>query len=358
MKKAILLIAALLLVGSMAFAAPSFGIWGRNVFILAGQTANNSQIYQGWGPNWMGNGQRMGLHATFVNDKIEFKFTFYMNQTTISPSNLYGTVKFIPDLLSLYVGQYNADGWDNFRQNTYNPNSDLDNSNIGRVDGTAIILDIAPKDSGIEIAGVLKTPAPNSGYSGWNWWPGYTIENQLANMGIMGAFTLPDVLKVQAGFIQAPGQAVSGTSTGQANVFARVYLLMVDGLKLFIDGRVYGFETANSLMESTLLGVSFKADALGIYLGAKLALPLSGQFTYLNYQANLEVAYDLGPVTAGLIGILQDTNTETDGLNIGVRPYVAFDDFGVRLAVEIHYDTTAGAGLTWTVPVYFTFSIW
>src|SRR4030042_6772196 len=107
MKKAILLIAALLLVGSMAYAAPSFGIWGRTVFVLAGQTANNTQIYQGWGPNWMGSGQRMGLHATFTNDKIEFKFTFYMNQTTIAPSNLYGTVKFIPDLLSLYVGQYN-----------------------------------------------------------------------------------------------------------------------------------------------------------------------------------------------------------------------------------------------------------
>jgi len=362
MKKAILLIAALLLVGGMAFAAPSFGIWGRTVFMLAGQTANDDQIYQGWGPNWMGSGQRMGLHATFVNDKIEFKFTFYMNQTTIAPSNLYGTVKFIPDLMSLYVGQYNADGWDNFRQNTYNPNSDLDNNNIGRVDGTAIILDIAPKDSGLEIAGVLKTPAPNSGYNGWNWWPGYTIEDQLANMGIMGAYMIPDVLKIQAGFIQAPGQVVGGTGAsrtrGQANVFARVYLLMVDGLKLFIDGRVYGFENADSLMESTLLGVSFKADALGIYLGAKLALPLSGQAIGLAYNANLEVTYDLGPVTAGLIAMLADGDTDVDGLDIGVRPYVNFDDFGVRLAVEIRYNTVSGQGLTWMVPVYFTLSIW
>jgi len=342
------------LVGSMAFAAPSFGIWGRTVFMLAGQSGSDTTIYSGWGPNWMGSGQRMGMHATFTNDKIEFKITFYINQNTVDPSNLFGTVKLIPDMLSILVGRFDADGWDDFRQTGPNPNSDLSNDNVGRVNGHAIILVVAPKDSGIEVAGHWKTPAPSAIYDGWNWWPEYEFMNQVNNLGIAASYKIPDMLKIAAGFQQIAGKAANVGVQGEANIWARVHLLMVEGLTLWVDGRFYGFE--NSVVDMKFcLGAGYKMDAFGVYLGALLAVANTGT---IGLDTNLEVVYDLGDLSLGLIALFSDGDLSATGMTIGVRPYVNLDDFGMRVAVEIRIDSGATTDLTWEIPVYWTFSIW
>jgi len=380
MKKAVLLIAALLMVGSVAFSAPSFGIWGRTVFQLAGGRDDvDDVIYQGWGPSWLGPGPRMGLHATFSNDKMEFKFTFYMNyqvvQDTdnndgsgatsngpgaIDPVNCYGTLKFIPDLLTVLVGRFDGDGWDNFRKNTANPNSDLHNDDIGRFNGWGVIVSVAPADTGFEAALYMQTPAPNAYYSSVPFYAGFDlVEDQLQNISIAASYKLPDLLKISLGWVNKPGSVKQGAGYYQDNnIFARIELLMVENLTLWVDGRIWGLAGDDNMQMQFVLCAAYKMDALGIYLGAKLGVPPTGN-DYISYAANLEVAYDLGAITIGLIGILEDDNSDFESMKFAVKPYVSLDDFGTRIAFEYISDGRAATTVNyWAIPIYFTFSIW
>jgi len=380
MKKAILLIAALLMVGSLAFAETSFGIWGRTVFTLAASSnATGATVDQSWGPNWGAEGPRMGLHATFSNDKIEYKFTFYFNGAFVSDAlnpargadiygtpadttddpiidldpngnldmvNMYGTLKLIPDLLSVMVGRMDGDGFDTFRKTSPNPNSDVNNDNIGRMNGWGVIIAVSPKDSGFDAALQIKTPTPNE--------DSYNIANQIYNLNVAASYALPSLLKFTLGFVNQA--TYDGTANTDYNIFARIELLAVENLTLWVDGRVHGIET-NAIAMKYVLGAGYKMDALGIYLGAYFAIPASPA-TNLSYGANLEGQYDLGDVTPGIILTISDGDTSVAGIAFSVQPYVNLDDFGTRIAFELTYDTAGAGTLTWAVPVYFTFSIW
>jgi hypothetical protein len=379
------------MIGGMAFAAPSFGIWCRTVFQLAGGVTDGAladdEIFQGWGPGWLQAGGRAGLHATFSNDKIEFKFTFYLNglQVTdtdtdtdtdgtapdintnpsdgrIDPVNCYGTLKFIPDLLTVLVGRFDGDGWDNFRKISPNPNSDVHNNDIGRFNGWGIIVSVAPADTGFEAALYWKTPAPanaGSGYSGIPFFHQYDMTEQISNISAVASYKLPDLIKFTLGYVVLPGAARSGPGYFQDNnIMARVELLMVENLTLFVDGRIWGLAGDDNMQMKYVLGAGYKMDALGIYLGAYLGIPPTGS-DYVSFGANLEVTYDLGDITLGLIGKVDENNSDLEGMKITVAPYVNLDDFGTRIAVEIISDDQAGLGsLYWAVPIYFTFSIW
>jgi hypothetical protein len=349
MKKAVLLIAALLMVGSFAFADFSIGCWGRTVLQLAGGLTGDSTIYQGWGPTW-GVGPRLNLNTDFTSEKVEFKLTLYYGGSDISnptATNFYGTLKFVPDLLSVIVGKVSGDGFDTFRKTSPNPNSDMNNNNIGRMDGWGIIVAVSPKDSGFDAALQLKTPDPTDTQNAYN------IQDQIYNINVAASYALPDLLKISAGFQNSPG-VVFPDASSDYNIWARVELLMVENLTLWVDGRFYGFGTVTAISMQYNLGFGYKMDAFGISLGANFKVPASPA-TNLSTAANLEVTYDLGDLTLGGIVSFGIPDFSATGMTFGIAPYINLDDFGTRIAFEFNYDTSGSGSYTWAVPVYFTF---
>jgi len=347
MKKAILLIAALLMVGSLAFADIGFGMWGRTVFQLAGGATGSSVITQGWGPNWGGNGPRMGLDLNASGEKMDYKISFQFNGDAVNYPNIYGTVKFIPDLLSVLVGKISGDGWDTFRQTSPNPNSDVNNDNIGRMDGWGIIIAVSPKDSGFDAALQWKTPAPTGSQTEFN------IEDQIYNINAAAAYAIANIVKISAGWQSTPG-TVNPTNTSNYNLWVRAELLAVENLTLWVDGRFYGFGTVTALSMKYVLGAGYKMDTFAIYLGAFFAVPANS--TALAMGANLEAIVDLGDISVGGIVKFGIPDFSVTGMTIDVQPYVQLDDFGTRIAFEFGYNTAGAGSYTWAVPVYFTFS--
>jgi len=368
MKKAVLLIAALLMVGSLAFAAPGFGIWGRTEFQLAGGMEGDDTIYQGWGPTWSSIGPRMGIHTTYSNDKMEFKTTFYFNGAiwqaqTGWPSdafveivNMYGTLKFVPDLFSMIVGKVDGDGFDTYRKNTAHPTADMHNANVGRMRGWGLIFVIAPADTGFDAALQLRTPPPDN-----NGRYAYDIEEQVKNISLAASYKVEDLIKISAGYVNYgdAGDAYASVATpdnANKNIFARVELLMVPDLTLWVDARFFGFETDVFNMEY-LLYAGYKMDALALYLGVGLGV---ADPDILGLRATLEVTYNLGFLTLGAVLVYVDGNLDVDGMDMSIRVYGLLNDFAVRLAFEYNMIDMGGAGETssWSIPLYFTFSIW
>lgn len=409
MKKAVVLIAALLMVGSLAFAmTPSFGIWGRTLFVLAGGSSEAAYdgIYQGIGPNWDGNGPRLGLHIEFNTEKVQFKVVLYFNGAMAQPAaanyggnqnlqvmSMFGTLKFVPDLLTVYVGKNTGDGWDFFRYENANTSNNINNDNVGRMNGWGLLVAVAPKDSGFEAVVQWKMTEP-SGFG----WAGYglpfatdlEIGDIMKNIQAGVAYRIPDLLKVQVGYVMLPtggnleanrvtvwtdtdndnvrdpgeeysfGNGVANGNGGLApdtqdhNIFARVFLLMVPNLTCVLEGRFFGWENADQSNFKVQLVAAYQMDALWIGLGAWYA-----QVNEIgNFGVNLEGKYNLGFLTAGLGVNFGDSNMDVDGMQLKIMPWVLLNDFGTRIAFEYSMDTDIDTRANWAIPVYFTFSIW
>jgi hypothetical protein len=379
MKKAILLIAALLMIGSLAFAEYSIGCWGRTVFNMAGSNANGP-IGVGWGPNWGGSGcTRMGVTLSFSSKTLSFKITEYFNGApggadalgdngNFTMVNMYGTCKVIPDMLTIIVGRVMGDGFDDFRKNSPNPNSDL-NNNLGRMSGWGLWLVFAPKDLGLEIAVNMMTPLPGSeGYSvswqllggfnhPWNW------ETQLHNINVAASYNIPDILKITAAFMNqcadnsgADTRTANGTNESLYEIYGRIDLLAVQGLTLWVDGAYTGFETNTPSKLQLDLGFGYKIGDLGLFLAGKFMMPLETLAgNDMTIDARLEAQYTIKPITIGLcVGYGYNVTVGTN-MQIEVQPYVSLDDINLRVAFDYLLNTDGTAG-NWNVPVFFTFS--
>jgi len=387
MKKAVVLIAALLMVGSLAFAAtPSFGMWGRTLFIVAAgssEAAYEGDVLQGLGPNWDGNGPRMGLHMTFSTDKVEFKYVLYFNgaaatipaQTyggnqNINVMSLFGTLKFVPGLLTVLVGLNNGDGWDYFRYENANTSNNINNGNCGRMNGWGLLVAVEPKDSGLTIVGQWKLPVPNGfAWVGYNppFADGWVIEEIAKNANIGASYQIPDLLKVTLAYVTSPSSTVTVYGANLVNqgglapyaepdhnILLRLQLLAVPGLTLIVEGKVWGFNVGDVINYNAQLVAAYSLDALWIGLGAWY-----GSVAEVgNFGANLEVKYNLGPITVALGVNFGDNNMDVDGMQLKIMPWVMLNDFNTRIAFEYSMDTDIDTRANWSIPIYFTFSIW
>ena len=98
-----------------------------------------------------------------------FNVTYYMMNGQLSSIdtegsagivNLYGTLKLMPDMFKVLVGEFNGDGWDDFRMDSAHPIHDMTNNNVGRFSGWGVIGVLQPKDSGFEAALFWETMDP------------------------------------------------------------------------------------------------------------------------------------------------------------------------------------------------------
>jgi len=376
MKKAILLIAALLVCGSLAFADYSIGCWGRTVFNMAGgSSAANSQVSLGWGPNWGGQDlTRMGVTLSFSSSSLSFKITEYFNGAPTSGNsnfdlvNMYGSCKVIPDMLTVIVGRVRGDGFDDFRGNGPNPNSDQ-NNNLGRMAGWGLWIVFQPKDLGLEIAVNMMTPPPGTqpGYNvhweiGGGFATPYRWEQQLHNINVAGSYTIPDIARITLAFMnQCVGDNTVFVSDWTANeslyeIYGRVDLLAITGMTLYVDGAYTGFELTRLQNLQLDLGFGYKIGDLGLYLVGKFNLPLETAGGDPSVAANLEVTYGLKPITLGLIVGTNISFTPGSNMQIAFQPYVTLDDVSLRISFNYQLNTDGVTDNTWNVPIHFTFS--
>ncbi|MBN2354141.1 MAG: hypothetical protein JXD23_16350 [Spirochaetales bacterium] len=401
MKKAILLIAALLAFGSMAFAEYSIGCWGRTVFTMAGGSSDaGSTVGVGWGPNWWGS-TRMGVNLSFASSTLSFKITTYYNgafsntgeginaplvstnvtgtadlitgavtgtgsgtlaggPNNINMSNMYGSCKVIPDLLTVIVGYNNGDGFDMFRMNGPNPNSDQ-NNNLGRMSGWGLWLVLEPKDLGLQVAVNMMTPTP-TGNAAWGplggFDAGFSWERQIHNINVAAAYTIPDIVRITAAFMNVYNgmrtHVVDATTGSNYEIYARFDLLAITGMALYLDGSFTGLEAERAMSLQLDLGFGYKIGDLGLYLVAKGTIPLEAGDPQI--EANLEVTYNIKPITVGLIVGSSVPLASGANMTFEFQPYVSLDDVSLRIAFDYRLNTLSGSTNYWWVPIFFTFS--
>jgi hypothetical protein len=362
MKKFLVVLLALAFVGALAYAdgsTVSMG-FGRVQFnVASGDSSSGSQIMSGWanpsGDTWPPM-PRENLDLAYSNNFTSFQLTAYMgpgngvaplvlnNATIMQFMNVNGTLKLIPDMLSLKIGEFNGDGWDTFRKTSPHPLRDVNNSNVGRFNGWGVILDVAPKDSGFEAAVYYQTNDPTVGSSI------ATLNSTIGNTEAAASYTLPNLLKVTAGTVVGNLYNVGATGYDR-NIFGRVELLMVPNLTLWADARYDGFD----LVPTTVSNIN--AELAAGYTMDKLSIAFAGTFQSLSGPSTSawgvvpEVYYNLGPATAGVYVNVGGSSVANSGISYQFEPYVKLNDFNLRLSFHYIGSTATGAISRWEIPI-------
>jgi len=370
MKKLLVVLLALTCLSALSFAdGVTVGMdFARSQFSVAGQVTpaggTAGDIVQGAldpTADFPSNQQRIDVQLAWSSDHAAMNLTGYIGHTNAQPLefvNAYGTLKLVPDMFKLIIGRVAGDGFDAFRWDSAHPIHDVDNSSVGRFAGWGIIADLAPKDSGLEVAlfakdGDAAAVVPNA--------VSLPIMQSLDNYGIGASYTLPNLVTIQAGS-QAMGTVVAPFVDGAAkrNIFAGVKLLAVPNLSLFDSFFYRGFDLPTALtIYSDELAASYTMGPLtaiiAVLYSSDNTLGTSSVATGL--QIFPEVYYNLGAITVGLYAGYQMASIQgisNNGSTIDVEPYVKLNDFGLR--ISFHYQSTTLVGATnatstWEIPI-------
>jgi hypothetical protein len=388
MKKAILLIAVLLLVGSALFADASFGIWGRTRFAFAegNQTLTLAQTYQDWGL-WGNSGPQMQFNYSWSNDKMGYVFKIVANGSGLGTAydftggngiaKAYGTLKLVPGLLTLHIGF--MQDYDQFRFEGGANIATFNTLNVGRYNGWGLIVVLAPKDSGFVVAAQWRTELGNTSI----------VDANLSNASIAAEFQVPDVFKVQAGLVRNGNKPWTGapynttqmetypfiqpdSEFGAYNAFLRLHLLAVQGLTLNVTGTLAGMLENDigfpNVYNRDTLYARFGVGAFAVALGAEAVLMIpktSGANSTFDLGIYVEPSYNLGPITLGL-GAKLDLPTSysvgvspTDALKIQIEPWVLINDFSTRIFFDYIINpnrVAAQNAFSWDLKADVTFS--
>jgi len=389
MKKAVVLGMILLALGTFAFAdgGATVGMdFGRTQFTVAsGQTGSGAPttITQGWGAGLAGfpNGERIDFQFAWSNQYTGVNATFYVGNgygnilesinglPAINVVNLYGTLKLVPDMFTMYIGEFAGDGWDHFRLDSNHPIHDVNNNNVGRFTAWGAILDLMPKDTGFEAALFAKTigpqttvkltPTGSTPFTLVGAFPMYDIGEQLSNYAVAAAYTMPNTVKIMAGtntFATFSG----GPGSSERNVFASVQLLMVPNLTAWDEFYFAGFDQVpSSTIWSDELAVQYVAGQLTAILAAFFGGNSYGgtpDYTtttnYTGWAVDPEVFYNVGVASVGLYASIGSKSLTNYGINYYVEPYVKLNNFGLRVSFGYSGNTGTPAQLsTWEVPI-------
>jgi len=367
MKKFLVVLLALACLSALAYADGStvaFG-WGRVQFnVVSGDSSSGSQMMSGWenpsGDTWPPM-PRENLDLAWSGKTTSFALTAYMGPTNgglpgganaaayMQFMAINGTLNLIPDMLSVKIGEFNADGWDAFRKTSPHPIRDVNNNNVGRFSGWGVIVDAAPKDSGFEAAVYYQTGDPSNGGLPFGTGSVATFNSTVGNTEAGASYTLPNLLKVTAGTVVGNLYNAGGTGYDR-NIFGRVEVLMVPNLTLWADARYDGFDLATAVSNiNAELAAGYSMDALGVAFAATFQ-SLSGPSTTA-WGVVPEVWYNLGIVTAGLYVNVGGSSVANSGISYQFEPYVKVNDFNLRVSFHYIGSTASGAISRWEVPI-------
>lgn len=369
MKKLLVVLLALTCLSALSFAdGVTVGMdFARSQFNIASQVGSGDIMQGATDPtgDFPSNQQRIDVQLAWSSDHAAMNLTGYIGAANVQPIefvNAYGTLKLVPDMFKVLIGRIAGDGFDAFRWDSAHPIHDVDNNSIGRFAGWGIIADLAPKDSGLEVALFVKdgdaaAATPNAA--------NLLLAQSLTNYDIAASYTLPNLLTIQAGsstFATANNPYVSQMS--DRNIFGGVKLLMVPNLSLFDSFWYKGLDKKNLSGDSlTIWSDELAAQyvmgpltiVLAVLYGSDNTLGSSNVATALKLYP--EVYYNMGMITLGLYaGYEMDSvqGVTNNGSIIDVEPYLKLNDFGLR--VSFHYQSATPVGsttatTTWEIPV-------
>ncbi|MBN2531691.1 MAG: hypothetical protein JXB88_02305 [Spirochaetales bacterium] len=421
MKKIVLLLTALLILSTLAYADVGVGIWGRTVFNLAYGSDTpedyDARIYQGWGPDW-GNGTMMGIAVWWSNDIMEYHFKLKyhnngkknvtvnteVNDLSVPPVPIgtgtgtveifqaeipeaYGIIKLMPDLgLTLQLGY--REEQNDFRETTPVTFHDMNAGNCGRLNGWAATIMVAPPDMGLNVGVQWRMPL-GGGAAGLNDLP---IQYNINNVGIAASYTMPDMVKVTVG-TTIDGQEWQGDNDAlfpkqTRNIFGRIHLLMVPDLTLWLLVKYTGLEPASEDQEmididgdgtDETAGPVNDNNVIELLLGAKYVM---GDFSVAGgaditmttpkdtdidgataIEVNVDPAYNLGKVViGGVFGMKMTMIKDVDiSPTIYIEPYVKIPDFSMNIAFKYAMNNDQNEDtddFTWSLPIQVDFSFW
>lgn len=349
MKKVIILLILLVAFGNLLFADISFGAWGRTEFYLAQATENNTDIQQQWGPAWGSGGfGRMGVDFKFTSDYVDYTMNLRFGSGAFdSVPVMYVTAKLMPGMVSLLMGKFSGDGWDTFRKTSPHPYNDKNNGDVGRFNGSGIIVSVAPEGTGFEAGLMWAMPDDyNDGTVDAN--PFTSLLQDNAEMvDVAASYTVPDMVKITAG----------STYTGVRNIFGRVELLMIPDLTLWADVKYQGLENATAKTINSVIAAGYSMDALTIAFASSFGTDMDAKT--MTWAAYPEVYYNLGDFTLGIfLGVSGTDDISGDGITLNAQPYVLINNFNLRIWVDFTYytvdDATNGA-YAWAIPFSITY---
>jgi hypothetical protein len=317
---------------------------------------------------------------------LGFNFTAYFDGPQITMTNLYGTLKLAPDMATVMIGEFNGDGFDNFRKTSPHPIHDMNNGNVGRMNGYGIIVDVAPKGTGFEAAVMFRTSVDVGNVGADPQDPkdlvnthdvptsfiAYNVTDVLLNTDVAVGYTVPNVIKVSVGSTVdgslAPGYDVvtnkNLVSTPVRGIFGRVEALMVPNLTAWVDVNYTGLEKIQEVDPTPaingVLAAGYNMDALSLVLGVNVNTSLpKDKDTIIAWDARPEVYYNLGAITAGLFLDVKGSSIKDSTIAFTAEPWVKINDFNTRIAFTVSSSTTndvvKSSELTWAIPVLIDF---
>jgi len=287
--------------------------------------------------------------------------------------NFYGSLKLVPDMFTVYFGQYEGDGWDHFRLDSPHPVYDVSNDNVERFVGWGLIFDLLPKDTGFEAALFAKLPGPTEATS-------ISLVGAVSEYGLEVSYTVPNLVKISGG-TNAFGNYASGVGgSEQRNINAAVQLLMIPNLTLFDELFYAGFDqaTATTVLSDELAGkyvmkpltviwaayfginTSYYGSPVGTtnayYSMANSASPIftNGSNSNTYWAIDPEIQYDLGNGVslcfyASIAG--STVSALSSAIGYSIEPYVLLNQFNLRLGFMYEGSTFSGALSYWEIPL-------
>jgi len=353
MKKAVLVLTAIVVFSTLAFAMPNMGVglWGRTQFIIAGNLSDGTMA-QGWGNVLANDGWNpsYGLEFWFTSDTLDFNFKYKVHADWDGWQNLFTTVKIIPDLLTVRIGKITGDGFDMYRRVDVTD----DGNGTGRMAGQGFFVTVAPKDTNFSATVFYQTPL-------FSVWQARTPMENAQLTEFVAAYTVPDMVKITAGTQTSGADAGPGGNLVR-DLFGRVELLMVKGLSCFLDASYNGLEPEadnNATNLNVMLDAYYTMDTLTFWLVPKLAMstvktPASSVMGY-NVRAGINI--NLGDFTPALELKVSQADLSASAMGIDITPSIQFSKFNTNLSVPVNYAMPSG-NINWKVSIYTDVSFW
>jgi len=330
MKKALVFLLVLSLVGTMAFAEITVGGWGRIDFITGSNTTNDT-VAMYTGPSWA-SGARVGINFAGKSDNMGFNLNIDANgSNALAIGDQAKITAKINDMLTIELGK--AQG-DKLR---------------GKLGGHQLISSAGDEDAIFKrfypTMGTLINLTPVEGlYIGAALDPNTSTENKTAevvmkNIQVGGGYTIPDVGLARVQYI--------GSDNDNARfVQAAFQLTAVKELNVDIGGKF-----ALGAAQHTVTGAaSYSADAIGV-MGRFLTsfgnnqdtdLDVSAEFTY-----KLADPYSIG-AEFGFFDALVEASREVQG---GAYLRLSYSNGYVRAGFQGTQRLASGSKFDWAIPV-------
>jgi len=352
MKKAVLLIAALVIFGSFAFGQATVGAWGRGLFTVLGGGGDNTDILAGDLVSW-GGAPRIGMTISGTSDNVGFQADFNVDNNGVAAGDNQKIWVKPFDMLTIQIGQFFDDtlrgnavfgAWNWLRYATNNglvgnyPNSmDGEDSIFVRVWntnanylGSNFEIAVTPVEGAYIYAAMSQILSSRM-----------SIE-AVAALGQYGAgYTIEGIGQIRVQYVGEKSFTAITPSSGYIN--AAFKLTMIEGLTVDL-GVFYPTEQDQKSYDiKAALYASYVMDALTIHVYADM---ISAKDTDLAFGGALGIDYSL----EGGIGINADFRYDNDiksGSNDGtvsgmIGVTKGFSNGLVGLGIEITTGNFAG----------------